>query len=1075
MKRILLLMGAVLFISGTAFGQSQIFIEDFESATNPTDYTTSLTECVAETGDYFGIVEDGVSTPTPTFTNIQGGKYFAAQDIDGTTCGTPAADDVETIIITGINISGFNTLDLRVFVAEDEANDAAQDWDADAVVQFDYQIDGGGYTNGIWFAGQGATNTEPLQDTNYDGVGDGTALTDAFAQFVHSIAGTGSSMDIKVTITKLDSGDEDVAFDNIEVYGIASGGTPTQIAVTEINGGSSPSNGTAFDVTVELQDGDDNPIVASQDTSITLSLATGSGALGGTLTGTVSSGSATATLSGVTYDATETGVSITATNTGGSLTAGTSSTFEVLGAPTKLSISASPSSGFTDVAIGEFTVQVLRADDSIDLNSSASISVAKASGSGTLTGTSPVVASEGVATFSDVEFDAADDYTVTFSSTGLTSATSGTIAITSVVAPTAGTVFITEVSDADTDFNAEFIELYNSGSDGVTLGSADLLMYDASGTTLQTTFDIENFSGSTIIPANGFLIIARGATEGEFETEWGTLESNTNFNQGSSSVFLGTGRRWVLKQGSTVIDSTSNGVGSARDFQFPIGSGTFITGVQSDATPGLLDAEIEVSGSEGWRILATPTSDNSYDDLLGDIWTQGIASGADATAGTANVQTFSTSTDSFSGISDMSTNMTAGNGFIVYVYSDDDYTNSGADAGFPKTLNMNGTPNSGSVSPTLNGGTSGDDSFSLVGNPYASTIDWDLLTKTDLTGTVYVYDHSYGSVIAPDVSEAVGGGYRVWTGSTGSLTDGLITPFQGFWVQNSGGSAALTIEEADKTTGGTFYKEAKAVNFALKSEIANMYDETFFSFGANAELGKDNNDALQLSPLDYRSYMSLASRSTDDLLDVNNLPTAFDEIQVPISVKAYSKVEGGYGEMEGSAKLSWSDIDQLPESWELLLSDKETGSTINLRELSEYSFELVGTKSKARIANVLTPLQPTKEKTAGDSDRFVLTISQITSVNNEPGSEVESFALEQNYPNPFNPTTTINYSVENSGAVTLSVYNLMGQKVAELVNETKSAGSYNVTWNASQAASGMYYYRLEAGGQVLTRKMTLIK
>ncbi|MFV1884306.1 MAG: T9SS type A sorting domain-containing protein [Balneola sp.] len=484
---------------------------------------------------------------------------------------------------------------------------------------------------------------------------------------------------------------------------------------------------------------------------------------------------------------------------------------------------------------------------------------------------------------------------------------------------------------------------------------------------------------------------------------------------------------------------------------------------------------VQISGSEGWRILSTPTSNNTYNDLLGGIWTQGIATGADATAGTANVQTFSNSTDSFSGISDMGTTMTAGNGFIVYVYSDDDYTNSGADAGFPKTLSVSGTENTGSVSPTLNGGTSGDDSFSLVGNPYASTIDWDLLTKTDLSGTVYVYDHSYGSVTAPDVSEAVGGGYRVWSGSTGSLTDGLITPFQGFWVQNSGGSAALTIEEADKSSGGTFYKEAKSMNFALKSEIGNMFDETFFSFGENASLEKDNYDALQLSPLDYRPYMSLASRSNDDLFDVNNLPIGFDEIRVPVSVKAYTKTEGGYSEVAGSTKLSWSGLERLPENWELVLSDNETGNTVNLREVSEYNFELVGAKSKARTASVLTPLQPTKEKTVGNSDRFVLIISQTTSVNNEEETKVEGFALSQNYPNPFNPTTTINYSVENAGPVTISVYNLMGQKVAELVNESKAAGSYNVTWNAANAASGMYYYRLEAGGQTMTRKMTLIK
>ena len=85
------------------------------------------------------------------------------------------------------------------------------------------------------------------------------------------------------------------------------------------------------------------------------------------------------------------------------------------------------------------------------------------------------------------------------------------------------------------------------------------------------------------------------------------------------------------------------------------------------------------------------------------------------------------------------------------------------------------------------------------------------------------------------------------------------------------------------------------------------------------------------------------------------------------------------------------------------------------------------------------------------------------------------FGLDQNYPNPFNPSTTINYSIKQAGAVTINVYNPMGQKVATLVNETKAAGHYSVRWNAESHASGMYYYRLKANIEVITKKMTLIK
>lgn len=89
--------------------------------------------------------------------------------------------------------------------------------------------------------------------------------------------------------------------------------------------------------------------------------------------------------------------------------------------------------------------------------------------------------------------------------------------------------------------------------------------------------------------------------------------------------------------------------------------------------------------------------------------------------------------------------------------------------------------------------------------------------------------------------------------------------------------------------------------------------------------------------------------------------------------------------------------------------------------------------------------------------------------------QVTEFKLDQNYPNPFNPSTTISYSVAENADVTLNVFNMLGKKVATLVNSTQSEGSYTVTWDASNVASGIYIYRLQAGNKVFTRKMNLIK
>jgi hypothetical protein len=85
------------------------------------------------------------------------------------------------------------------------------------------------------------------------------------------------------------------------------------------------------------------------------------------------------------------------------------------------------------------------------------------------------------------------------------------------------------------------------------------------------------------------------------------------------------------------------------------------------------------------------------------------------------------------------------------------------------------------------------------------------------------------------------------------------------------------------------------------------------------------------------------------------------------------------------------------------------------------------------------------------------------------------YALDQNYPNPFNPVTTIQFSLEKSGKTVLEIYNVLGQKVATLVDGNLSAGAYRYQWNASGMASGIYFYRLRSDNFVATKKMVLVK
>jgi len=85
------------------------------------------------------------------------------------------------------------------------------------------------------------------------------------------------------------------------------------------------------------------------------------------------------------------------------------------------------------------------------------------------------------------------------------------------------------------------------------------------------------------------------------------------------------------------------------------------------------------------------------------------------------------------------------------------------------------------------------------------------------------------------------------------------------------------------------------------------------------------------------------------------------------------------------------------------------------------------------------------------------------------------FALSQNYPNPFNPSTVISYQLPSVSHVTLKVYDVLGREVAMLVDQKQGAGYYNVTFNAGNLPSGVYFYRLSADSKLITRKLVLVK
>jgi hypothetical protein len=114
---------------------------------------------------------------------------------------------------------------------------------------------------------------------------------------------------------------------------------------------------------------------------------------------------------------------------------------------------------------------------------------------------------------------------------------------------------------------------------------------------------------------------------------------------------------------------------------------------------------------------------------------------------------------------------------------------------------------------------------------------------------------------------------------------------------------------------------------------------------------------------------------------------------------------------------------------------------------------------------------------AGDSGRILNTLTGgVLTGFSDISSEIPyEYSLSQNYPNPFNPNTIINYQLPMFNFVSLKIFDVLGNEVTTLVNETKPAGSYEVEFDGSEFASGVYFYRLEAGDFKETRRMLLIK
>ena len=266
---------------------------------------------------------------------------------------------------------------------------------------------------------------------------------------------------------------------------------------------------------------------------------------------------------------------------------------------------------FVDEAMSP-DVQIAARDSNgnVDLDYAENVDL---SSDGTLTG-SPIseVAVSGVVTFTNlVHTVIASGRTLTVTDGSLSSDSELFDVLVAPIFPGAGDLIITEVSDAD-DFNNEFIEIYNTTANAIDMSTSKLVMQNDG-----TVWDFDDDIPNALILPNGFLIVTRGNTQTAFESEFGTLNAQTVFVQGTGGMFFGTGTRsWQLYEGGTtsnadgtLIDDTIIALAGTgdRDF-FDFLTDAYVSASDASANPGVIDNLVYVTGAWKYNAKADATT-----------------------------------------------------------------------------------------------------------------------------------------------------------------------------------------------------------------------------------------------------------------------------------------------------------------------------------------------------------------------------------------------------------------------------------------------------------------------------------
>lgn len=615
--------------------------------------------------------------------------------------------------------------------------------------------------------------------------------------------------------------------------------------------------------------------------------------------------------------------------------------------------------------------------------------------------------------------------------------------------------FVEIVNNGDSDVDMSNWTLSDGSSVRYTFPSGTILPEDRAAVIFSGGKPDGGFGGAIIFTASGLVLNNAGDTI-TLEDDSGNLVNEVSYSSSTSGISSnrnpdGTG------EDDDFVDHDEI-VGSERNYS----PGTKVNG---EAFGGKYATGIR--GEEGWRLMATPTQNTTFDNLFGNFWMQGVQESSDP-SGPATLFYWSEEDETFKTPGTMNDDMDPGKGYLVYFFEDDAYNTPGNQGGFPKIVETdkdeNNTPVVQQVSATDsngNGEIDEDEGWNLLGNPFGTDISvaslLNALEKVDenVNRNISVWDHS---------EENFSGEYRL-------LGEGdVIAPFQAFFVRLGTPGINETLElkrdELAANQGAAFYKEQEDISnrFSMQLSTEGNYDTFYIEFGRNRDTGLDTYDAYKLFSLNPAS-IELFSVEGNNKLMKQALPNNLENrVEIPLSFEVAEQLD---------LTLTWDELSELPSDWSITLIDRKSDREIDMKRNNEYRF--MGAPASPSSQEQEEGRLLKKQSDEINQPRFAVAVSPAGAKQEDSEDQPDGVKLNPNYPNPFSSSTTISYTTDRQAQVKVTVWNIVGQRVATLVDGSVEAGDHEELWNASDMPSGIYIAQLEVEGEVYIRKMTLIK